>query len=138
MVKLNKSTEGVLKMFKKFILVFVLVLSFSNVSFAEGKQDLIILGENNGIYYYAMKDNIKVYEDRINVVLLIKDTNKNLITMCGDIIWDKEYKYQIVKVVVLDMQGNVVDKSEYPLPINSYEKGTIFDNLAKFIRNGYK
>ena len=43
MVKLNKSTEGVLKMFKKFILVFVLVLSFSNVSFAEGKQDLIIL-----------------------------------------------------------------------------------------------
>ena len=125
-------------MFKKFILVFVLVLSFSNVSFAEGKQDLIILGNNNGIYYYAVKDNIKVYEDRINVVILIKDTNKNLITMCGDIIWDKEYKYQVVKVVVLDMQGNVVDKSEYPLPINSYEKGTIFDNLTKFIRNGYK
>ena len=64
MVKLNKSTEGVLKMFKKFILVFVLVLSFSNVSFAEGKQDLIILGENNGIYYYAMKDNIKVFENK--------------------------------------------------------------------------
>ena len=125
-------------MLKKIILVFVLVLSFSNVSFAEGKQDLIILGENNGIYYYAMKDNIKVFEDRINVVILIKDTNKNLITMCGDIIWDKEYKYQVVKVVVLDVQGNIVDKSECPLPINSYEKGTIFDNLAKFIRNGYK
>ena len=124
-------------MLKKIILVFVLVLSFSNVSFAEGKQDLIILGENNGIYY-AMKDNIKVFEDRINVVILIKDTNKNLITMCGDVIWDKEYKYQVVKVVVLDMQGNVVDKSECPLPMNSYEKGTIFDNLAKFIRNGYK
>ena len=56
----------------------------------------------------------------------------------ANLIWDKEYKYQVVKVVVLDMQGNVVDKSEYPLPINSYEKGTIFDNLAKFIRNGYK
>ena len=62
-------------MFKKFILVFVLLLSFNGVSFAEGKQDLIILGENNGIYYYAMKDNIKVYEDRINVVILIKDTH---------------------------------------------------------------
>ena len=124
-------------MFKKFILVFVLLLSFSNVSFAEdNSNNLLFLGEGKGISYYAMIDSIKEYEDRINVVIIAKDVPSKKYTVFGTVIWDREMKYQVIKGVVMDLEGNVITKIDCPLPMNSYEKGTIFDELSKYIRNG--
>ena len=45
----NKQIKGVVKMFKKFILGFVLLLSFNGISFAEdNSNNLLFLGEGKG------------------------------------------------------------------------------------------
>ena len=55
-----------------------------------------------------MIDSIKEYEDRINVVIIAKDVPSKKYTVFGTVIWDREMKYQVIKGVVMDLEGNVI------------------------------
>lgn len=123
-------------MFKRIVLVLIIVMSFTGISFANGHDpNLVYVCTANNINFYVDANDIECYDDYINctVVAVMGNKDKSVISYIN--IYDTDKQVQWLGYVVMQIStGEVISVQPNIQPKEDYVPLSVFDRIAKTYR----
>ena len=119
-------------MYKRILLVMVMVLALANISYAK-EPNMEYVGTIKNTDLYVERDNYVANANDLYCIVII-DNKGNGKSFAGLLrIFDKDMKYQVIQGALFD-KGKLVNEIDKPLTIENYYNGSGYDMIAKHIR----
>ena len=109
-------------------------LIMTTVSAQAGNQDYVYLGEFGDYTTYIFAGYEIKREDNVLCILAIKNNLDKKFLVAGVDINDKNMEYKFISYTVIK-DGKIIKEDKNPSITRTFQKGSMFDVAAKWIRN---